>query len=86
MALAEKRQVDDNVSVQIIHVWEVDASRNISPLQSIGGGKTRVQAGHDLGVGTLLDDRFEITDVIAKSGMATLFKANDRQFWQAGGF
>jgi len=27
----------------------------------------------------LLDDRFEITDVIAKSGMASLFKANDRK-------
>ena len=31
------------------------------------------------GRGHLLDDRFEITDVIAKSGMASLFKANDRK-------
>jgi serine/threonine-protein kinase len=36
-----------------------------------------------LGVGDLLDGRFEITDVIAKSGMASLFKANDRQTGQA---
>src|SRR5581483_10391475 len=35
--------------------------------------------GHDLAVGSVLDERFEITDVIAKSGMASLFKATDRQ-------
>jgi serine/threonine-protein kinase len=75
VALAEKRQAGDNVSVQIIHVWEVDASRNISPLNPAA----QRPMGHELGVGTLLDNRFEITDVIAKSGMATLFKANDRQ-------
>jgi serine/threonine-protein kinase len=75
VALAEKRQAGDNVSLQIIHVWEVDASRNISPLNPAAQRPT----GHDVGVGSLLDDRFEITDVIAKSGMASLFKANDRQ-------
>jgi serine/threonine protein phosphatase PrpC len=75
VALAEKRQAGDNVSLQIIHVWEVDASRNISPLNPAA----QRPMGHDLGVGTLLDNRFEITDVIAKSGMAVLFKANDRQ-------
>jgi serine/threonine-protein kinase len=36
-----------------------------------------------LGVGSLLDERFEITDVIAKSGMASLFKATDRQTGEA---
>jgi serine/threonine protein phosphatase PrpC len=75
IALAEKRQAGDNVSVQIIHVWEVEQLRNISPLNPAA----QRPSGHDLGVGTLLDDRFEITDVIAKSGMASLFKANDRQ-------
>ncbi|HXD00497.1 MAG TPA: protein kinase [Verrucomicrobiae bacterium] len=75
VALAEKRQAGDNVSLQIIHVWEVDASRNMSPLNPAA----QRPMGHELGVGTLLDNRFEITDVIAKSGMATLFKANDRQ-------
>ena len=74
IALAEKRQAGDNVSIQIIHVWEVDQQKNISPLNPAAQRPT----GHDLGVGTLLDDRFEITDVIAKSGMASLFKANDR--------
>jgi serine/threonine-protein kinase len=36
-----------------------------------------------LGVGSLLDERIEITDVIAKSGMASLFKATDRQTGEA---
>jgi serine/threonine protein phosphatase PrpC len=71
IALAEKRQVSDNVSMQIIQVWDVDHSQP-SPMAPVR------PTGKDISVGTLLDDRFEITDVIAKSGMASLFKANDR--------
>ena len=74
IALTEKRQVSDNVSVQIIQVWDVDHSKTASPT-----AKPRVGIGGDLAVGTLLDDRFEITDIIAKSGMASLFKAKDRK-------
>jgi len=75
IALTEKRQVSDNVSVQIIQVWEVDHQQSVSP----AAAKGRTSLGNDLGVGTVLDGRFEITDVIAKSGMASLFKANDRK-------
>jgi serine/threonine protein phosphatase PrpC len=75
LALAEKRQVSDNLSVQIVQVWDVDRAKTAQP----GGGKPRAGLGGDVGVGTLLDDRFEITDIIAKSGMASLFKANDRK-------
>jgi serine/threonine-protein kinase len=75
LALAEKRQVSDNVSVQIIQVWDVDRAR---PNQPDAAWK-RGSRGGDLDVGDLLDERFEITDIIAKSGMASLFKANDRQ-------
>ncbi len=78
IALAEKRQASDNVSVQIIQVWEVD-QQNTDP----AAAKTARPAGKDLNVGSLLDDRYEITDVIAKSGMASLFKANDRQTGKA---
>ena len=80
IALAEKRQASDNVSVQIIQVWEVEqAAQRARPLPNA----RRPVAGDEIGVGTLLDDRFEITDVIAKSGMASLFKANDRQTGKA---
>jgi len=75
IALAEKRQVSDNVSVQIIQVWEVDHGQ----ATAASAGKARGNPGSDLSVGDVLDDRFEITDVIAKSGMASLFKANDRK-------
>ncbi len=74
LALAEKRQASDNVSLQLIQVWDVDA-----PPGMPSAAKISKPTGKDVNVGTLLDDRFEITDVIAKSGMASLFKANDRE-------
>jgi serine/threonine-protein kinase len=74
IALAEKRQASDNVSLQLIQVWDVDRAQGAS-----ASAKPTKAAGKDVSVGTLLDDRFEITDMIAKSGMASLFKANDRQ-------
>jgi serine/threonine-protein kinase len=79
IGLAEKRQVTDNVSVQIVQVWDVDHPKTNHPTS---GGR-KVGPGGELAVGTVLDNRFEITDVIAKSGMASLFKANDRKTGQA---
>jgi serine/threonine protein phosphatase PrpC len=73
IGLAEKRQASDNVSVQIIQVWEVDHAQAANPASTAIRGKV----GTDLAVGHVLDGRFEITDVIAKSGMASLFKAID---------
>jgi serine/threonine-protein kinase len=76
IALAEKRQASDNVSLQIIHVWAVDGSPGPNP----NAGTTRGSGvGGELGVGSVLDGRFEITDVIAKSGMASLFRGMDRK-------
>jgi serine/threonine protein phosphatase PrpC len=75
LALAEKRQVSDNVSIQLVQVWEVDG-QNHAPAKVT---TTKGRVGTELAVGNVLDDRFEITDVIAKSGMASLFKANDRK-------
>ena len=74
IALAEKRQVSDNVSAQIVQVWDVDRAQSPHP-----ASKPKGNPGHELAVGSVLDDRFEITDVIAKSGMAALYKATDRK-------
>src|SRR5262249_15871192 len=74
ITLAEKRQADDNVSLQLIQIWDVD-----QPPGAAGAAKLMKASGSEVSVGSLLDDRFEITDVIAKSGMASLFKAKDRQ-------
>ena len=74
IALAERRQASDNVSLQLIQVWDT------SPFQGAPAAAPIAKpAGKEIGVGTLLDDRFEITDVIAKSGMALIFRANDRK-------
>jgi len=78
LALAEKRQATDNVSLQLVQVWDVDA-----PAGATASPKTPQPTGKEVNVGTLLDGRFEITDLIAKSGMASLFKANDRRTSQA---
>jgi len=75
VALTEKRQASDNVSVQIVQVWDIDQPRQTNPIPDRPSGP----AGRELAVGDLLDARFEITDVIAKSGMASLFKAKDRK-------
>ena len=77
IALAEKRQASDNVSLQLVQVWDVHYPQGMTAPPK---PKT---TGPDVSVGTLLDDRFEITDVIAKSGMASLFKAQDRQTGKA---
>src|SRR5262249_5867626 len=76
--LAKKRKASDNVSLQLIQVWDVHYAQGPSAAAALP--KT---AGSNVNVGRLLDDRFEITDVIAKSGMASLFKANDRQTGKA---
>ncbi len=75
IGLAERRQVSDNVSIQIVQVWDLEQGQAASPAASPGPGAL----GKELGVGHLLDGRFEITGIIAKSGMASLFKANDQQ-------
>ena len=73
IALAERRQASDNITVQIIQVRETAESRP-HPVKD----RAPSLSGGQLGVGSLLDDRFEITDLIARSGMASLFKADDR--------
>lgn len=78
LALAERRQASDNISFQLIQIWDVTLPQGGPALPQLA--KT---SGKDVNVGTLLDDRFEITDLIAKSGMGSLFRANDRQTKQA---
>src|SRR5208282_3559307 len=85
IALAEKRQVSDNVSLQIVQVWEVDEVWDLNNPRAAAPAAAHPapHTGKELNVGSLLDDRFEITDIIARSGMSSLFKANDRETGQA---
>jgi serine/threonine-protein kinase len=87
VALAEKRGSDDNISLQLIEVrnWEQVAQSartalgaDATPKKAVVAAAAAVSGADDLGPGKLLDGRFEITDLVARSNMASIFKATDR--------
>jgi len=89
VALAEKRGSDDNITLQIIEVrdWERVAKLTTPPkVATLGQSKqkdeasnSKVATGADLTAGMLLDNRFELTDLVARSNMASIFRAKDRK-------
>jgi serine/threonine-protein kinase len=99
VAMAEKRGSDDNISLQLIEIrdWEkvVQApprSATIQPKKKTLGAapaapspaQASLPAGTgDLTAGMVLDERFELTDLVARSNMASIFKGRDRQTGEA---
>ena len=88
VALAEKRGGDDNISLQLIEVrdWErvAQKAQTQSPRSAtLGQAKPKpaaVAAGTgDLSAGMVLDERFELTDLVARSTLASIFKAKDKK-------
>ncbi|HEX3730946.1 MAG TPA: protein phosphatase 2C domain-containing protein, partial [Opitutaceae bacterium] len=95
VAMAEKRGSDDNISLQLIEIrdWEkvVQApprSATIQPKKKTLGAapaapspaQASLPAGTgDLTAGMVLDERFELTDLVARSNMASIFKAVDQE-------
>ena len=88
VALAEKRGGDDNISLQLIEVrnWEQVAQSARVALGADAPPKKAAAAAAAAAIGTgapgpgmLLDGRFEITDLVARSNMASIFKATDRK-------
>jgi serine/threonine-protein kinase len=88
VALAEKRGSDDNISLQLIEVrnWEqvaqsarVALGADATPRKAAVAAAAAATGTGEPGPGKLLDDRFEITDLVARSNMASIFKANDRK-------
>jgi serine/threonine-protein kinase len=78
IAQAEKRGGDDNISVQVVRINEIEHRHFYR------GAPYYVKAGtpsvsNEIQPGQVLDDRFEITDLINRSGMASIFKAHDRE-------
>ncbi|HEY7088222.1 MAG TPA: protein kinase [Tepidisphaeraceae bacterium] len=78
--LATRRGTDDNITVQIVHVRAVD---NVwffrgAPVPLTKKTEEKKMAS-EAQVGDVLDGRFQLTDVIARSGMATIFKAKDQK-------
>src|SRR5512135_1041396 len=76
VALAEQRGTDDNLSVQVIQINEVEKValyRGVAMYQETADPTTK----YELRPGQVLDNRFQILETISRSGMATIFKATD---------
>lgn len=81
VALAERRGTDDNLSAQMIQVDRVDITRYHKPLSFVGHMSATPQPmnNNELQPGQILDNRFRIESVVNRSGMATIFKAQDER-------
>jgi serine/threonine protein phosphatase PrpC len=78
---AERRGADDNLSVQVIHIDSVERLSYYRGLPTYQKENPAVM-GTELEVGQTLDDRYRITDLISRSGMASIFKAIDSKTGQ----
>ncbi len=76
VALAEQRGTDDNLSVQVLQINDVEKValyRGVAMYQESADPTTK----YELRPGQTLDNRFLILETISRSGMATIFKATD---------
>jgi serine/threonine-protein kinase len=74
--LAEKRFADDNLTVQVVHVVDIERRSNMRGPPAYW--KERAATMDDeLSPGFVLDDRYRIIEPISKSGMAFIYKAED---------
>jgi serine/threonine protein phosphatase PrpC len=76
IALAEERKTDDNLSVQVARIERIERV-----LYHMGVPYYREVPepanSHEVQIGQILDERFHITEILNRSGMATIFKALD---------
>ncbi|MFI5295248.1 MAG: protein kinase [Thermodesulfovibrionales bacterium] len=78
VALAEQRGTEDNVSVQVLQINDVEKValyRGVAMYQESADPTTK----YELRPGQTLDNRFLILETISRSGMATIFKATDHK-------
>jgi len=84
LSTAENRGADDNISVQVIRVEELRPTAFFpapSP-DTTSNSELPAAMSTDLETGQILDDRFEISELIHRSAMSNVFKAVDRQTGQ----
>jgi serine/threonine-protein kinase len=77
VALAESRGTDDNLSVQVMQVNDIEKMTYYRGLPVYHEPSAQATTGYELRPGHTLDDRFSIEETISRSGMATIFKATD---------
>ncbi|MGA2069534.1 MAG: protein kinase [Thermoguttaceae bacterium] len=75
VALAEKRGTDDNLSVQVVRIDRVEEVMFYRGLPIYR--ELELPMSNEVEVGQVLDGRFRITDLVSRSGMASIFKAVD---------
>jgi serine/threonine-protein kinase len=74
--LADKRGTDDNVSVQVVQIDEIES---VSYYRGVPTYHKPVARNADvLQPGETLDDRFLILETVSRSGMATIYRATDQ--------
>ena len=76
VALAERRGTEDNVSVQVIQIEQVEQVmfyRGLPMYQK----ESNLSMSNEIQPGQVLDGRFQINDTICRGGMAAVFKATD---------
>lgn len=77
VALAEQRGTDDNLSVQVLLINEVEKFSYYRGVPMYHEPAAAPATGYEPQPGKTLDNRFFITETISRSGMATIFKATD---------
>jgi len=77
VALAEQRGTDDNLSVQVIQINEVEKFSYYRGVPVYHEATATTTSDYELRPGKTLDNRFFIEETITRSGMATIFKATD---------
>ena len=80
--LAERRGADDNLSMQVAEIKDVERMsyyRGLPIYQKVAD----LSMGQDIQPGQLLDERYAINDIVARSGMATIYKATDTKTGRA---
>ena len=77
LALAEKRGTEDNLTVQVVRVDRVEEMMFYRGLPIYR--EVAQPMSHEVEVGQTLDGRFQITELVSRSGMASIFKGLDLQ-------
>jgi serine/threonine-protein kinase len=75
--LAEKRGSQDNISVQVIQVENVPRVAYYKGSVAYVASPSPAPVAQELQVGQVLDERFEVTALINRSAMSSVFKATD---------
>jgi len=78
VALAEQRGTEDNVSIQVVQIDGVETVAYYRGVPTYHKPAELAVTG-EVEAGQLLDDRFFIHEMISRSGMATIYRATDRQ-------